>query len=147
MQRRLGKCQGYEYEANPSAIANALKDARKQAARESAQSTLYGKLAVDFFSCQKQLVSGVTLRISLRRSQDDFATISEAAGKNYKVKVDEANRFVRKLAVSDNVVGALEKTLLRTPAIFQYIEVITKTFLATMRSKVGSTKIFLQKNP
>ena len=28
------KCQGYEYEANPSAIANALKDARKQAARD-----------------------------------------------------------------------------------------------------------------
>ena len=68
------KCQGYEYEANPSAIANALKDARKQAARESAQITLYGKLAVDFFSCEKQLVSGVTLRISFRRSQDDFAT-------------------------------------------------------------------------
>ena len=47
------KCQVYEYEANPSAIANALKDSRKQAARESAQITLYGKLAVDFFSCEK----------------------------------------------------------------------------------------------
>ena len=125
------KCQGYEYEANPSGIANALKDARKQAARESAQITLYGKLAVDFFSCEKQLVSGVTLRISFRRSQDDFATISEAAGKNYKVKIDEANLFVRKMTVSDNVVGAIEKTLLRTPAIYRYNEVITKTFLAT----------------
>ena len=125
------KCQGYEYEANPSAIANALKDARKQAARESAQITLYGKLAVDFFSCEKQLVSGVTLSVSFRRSQDDFATISEAAGKNYKVKIDEANLFVRKMTVSDNVVGAIEKTLLRTPAIYRYNEVITKTFLAT----------------
>ena len=105
-------CQGYEYEANPSAIANALKDARKQAARESAQIILYGKLAVDFLSCEKHLVSGVTLKISFRRSQDDFATKSEAAGKNYKAKIDEVNLFVRKMTVSDNVVGAIEKTLL-----------------------------------
>ena len=123
------KCQGYEYEAIPSAIANAIKGARKQAARESAQITLYEKLAVDFISCEKHLVSGVTLRISFRRSQDDFATISEAAGKNYKVKIDETNLFVRKLTVSDNVVGAIEKTLMRTPADYRYNEVITKNFL------------------
>ena len=141
------KCQGYEYEANPSAIANALKDARKQAARESAQITPYGKLAVDFFSCEKQLVSGVTLRISFRRSQDDFATISEAAGKNYKVKIDEANLFVRKMTVSDNVVGAIEKTLLRTPAIYRYNEVITKTFLATTGQQSWTHEDIFTKEP
>ena len=97
------KCQGYEYEANPSAIANAIKDARKQAARESAQITLYGKLAVDFFSSEKHLVSGITLKISFRRSQDDFATISDAAGKNYKIRIDESDLFVRRMTVSDNV--------------------------------------------
>ena len=141
------KCQGYEYEANPSAIANALKDARKQAARESAQDTLYGKPAVDFFSSEKQLVSGVTLRISFRRSQDDFATISEAAGKNYKVKIDEANFFVRKMTVSDNVVGAIEKTLLRTPAIYRYNEVITKTFLATTGQQSWKHEDIFTKEP
>ena len=141
------KCQGYEYEANPSAIANALKDARKQAARESAQITLYGRLAVDFFSCEKRLVSGVTLRISFRRSQDDFATISEAAGKNYKVKIDEANLFVRKMTVSDNVVGAIEKTLLRTPAIYRYNEVITKTFLATTGQQSWKHEDIFTKEP
>ena len=73
----------------------------------------------------------VTLRISFRRPQDDFATISEAAGKNYKVKIDEANLFVRKVTVSVNAVGAAEKKLLRTPAMYRYNEVITKTFLAT----------------
>ena len=99
--------------------------------RESEQITLYGKLAVDFFSCEKHLVSGVTLRLSFRRSQDDFVTISETAAKNYKVKFDEANLFVRKMTVSDNVVGAIEKTLLKTPAMYRYNEVITKTFPAT----------------
>ena len=33
--------------------------------------------------------------------------------------------------MSDNVVGAIEKTLLKTPALYRYNEVITKTFLAT----------------
>ena len=67
--------------------------ARQLPVRESEQVTLYGKLAVDFFSCEKHLVSGVNLRISFRLSKDDFVTISETPAKNYKVKIDEANLF------------------------------------------------------
>ena len=103
---------------------------KKRTVRQSARITLYGKLAVDFFSCEKHLVSGVTLRISMRRSQDDFAVISEDPAKHYKVKIDEANLLIRKMTVSGNVVGAIEKTLLKTPAIYWYNEVIAKTFLA-----------------
>ena len=33
--------------------------------------------------------------------------------------------------MSDNVVGAVEKILLKTPAIYRHNKVITKTFLAT----------------
>ena len=106
--------QGYEYEPNPAGIAAASWDARQVAVRESEQITLYGKLAADIFSCEKHLVSGVTLRLSFRRSQDDFVTISETAAKNYKVNIDEANLFVRKMTVSDNVVGAIKKTFLAT---------------------------------
>ena len=72
--------------------------------RQSARITLYGKLAVDFFSREQHLVSGVTLRSSMRRSQDDFAVISEDPAKHYKVKIDEDNLFIRKMTVSDNVV-------------------------------------------
>ena len=61
--------------------------------------------------------SGVTLRISIR-SQDDFAVISPDPAKHYKVKKDEADLFIRKMTVSDNVVGAIEKTLLKTPEIY-----------------------------
>ena len=81
------RCQGYEYELNPAGIAAASRDARQVAVRESEQITLDGKLAVDFFSCEKHLVSGVTLKLSFRRSQDDFVIISETAAKNYKVKI------------------------------------------------------------
>ena len=67
----------------------------------------------------------------MRRSQDDFAVISEDPAKHYKVQIDNANLFIRKMTVSDNVLGAIEKTLLKTPAIYRYNEVINKTFLAT----------------
>ena len=141
------KCQGYEYEPNPAGIAAASRGARQGAVRESEQITSYGKLAVDFFSCEKHLVSGVTLRLSFRRSQDDFVTISETAAKNYKVKIDEANLFVRKMTVSDNVVGAIEKTLLKTPAMYRYTEVITKTFLATAGQRSWKHEDIFTKEP
>ena len=116
---------------NPGTIPTAISDIRKRTVRQSARITLYGKLAVDFFSCEKHLVSGVTLPFSMRRSQDDFAVISEDPEKQYKVQIDDANLFIRKRTVSDNVVGAIEKTLMKTPAIYRYSEVITKTLLAT----------------
>ena len=141
------KCQGYEYEENPGTIPAAISDIRKRTVRQSARITLYGKVAVDFFSCEKHLVSGVTLRISMRRSQDDFAVISEDAAKHYEVKIDEANLFVRKMTVSDNVVGAIEKTLLKTPAIYRYNEVITKTFLATTGQQSWKHEDIFTKEP
>ena len=106
------KCQDYEYNANPTAVANELKDKRKQAARESAQLPfMENLLRISFCSCEKHLVSGVSLRVSFRRSRVDIATIGEAAGQNYLVNLDEAKLLVGKMTVSDNVVGAIEKTL------------------------------------
>ena len=75
-------------------------------------------------------MSGVTLRISFRRSIDDF-TISDDAGKSYKVKIIEANLNVRKMTLNDDVVSAIEKTLLSSPASYPYLETITKTLLAS----------------
>ena len=141
------KCQSYEYEPNPAGIAAASRDARQVAVRESEQITLYGKLAVEFFSCGKHLVSRVTLRLSFRRSQDDFVLISETAAKNDKVKIDEANLFVRKMTVSDNVVGAIEKTLIKTPAMYRYNEVITKPFLATAGQRSWKHEDIFTKEP
>ena len=53
----------------------------------------------------------------MRRSQDDFAVISQDKAKHYKVKIDEVNLFIRKMTVSDSAVGAIEKTVLKTPVI------------------------------
>ena len=51
------------------------------------------------------------------------------------------------MTVSDNVVGAIEKTLLRTPAIYRYNEVITKTFLATTGQQIWKHEDIFTKEP
>ena len=71
------------------------------------------------------------LRISFRRPQNDFAIMSEDETEHYKIKIDEANLFVQKMTVSDNVLSAIGKTLLKTPAKYRFNEVVSKTFLAT----------------
>ena len=141
------KCQGYEYEADPTGVPAATITARQLTVRRSAQITMYGKIATDFFSCEKHIASGVTLRISFRRSQDDFTIVSEDGAKHYKIKIDEANLFVRKMTVSDNVVGAIEKTLLKTPAMYRYNEVISKAFLATAGQQSWKQEDIFTKEP
>ena len=50
----------------------------------------------------------VTLRISFGRSVDDFSLISDDAAKSYKMKITEANFYVRKMTLNDDVVSAIE---------------------------------------
>ena len=79
-------CQGYSYEENPGALSTGEVNTRKDLVRQSSECTFYGKVAVDFFTCDRHLLSGVTLRIAFRRSIDDFVIISDDIAKHYKVK-------------------------------------------------------------
>ena len=104
---------------------------RKNSVRESAECTFYGKVAVDFFTRDKHLLSGVTLCTGFRRSIDDFVIVSEDAAKHYKGKIVTANLYVRKMTLNDEAVSAIEKTLLASPAAYPYFETLKKTFLAS----------------
>ena len=85
-------CQGYSYEDNPGAISTVEVNRRKALVRQFAECTFYGKVTGDFFTCDRNLLSGVTPRILFRRSIDDFI-ISDDAGKSYKVKIIEADLY------------------------------------------------------
>ena len=102
-------CQGYSYEETPGALSTGEVNRRKALVRQSAECTFYGKVAVDFFTCDRHLLSGVTLRIAFRRSIDDFVIMSDDAAKHYKVKIVEANLYVRKMTLNDDVVSDIEK--------------------------------------
>ena len=94
----------------------------RELVRESREYWFYGPAGVDFFTCDKHLLSGVTLRLSYRRSHEDFLIISEDAAKHYKLQILEANLYVRKMTVTDHVLSAIESTLLKTPANYSYQE-------------------------
>ena len=83
----------------------------------------------------------------MRRSQDDFAVICRYASKHYKVKIDEANLYIRKMTVSENVASAIEKILLQALAVYRYNEVIIKKFLAiTGQQSAGNLRILLPRS-
>ena len=84
--------------------------ARKALVAKSQEANLLGKPASDSLTCDKHLIGGVTLRISYRRSNNFFVFISES-NKHYKVKLKEANLYMRKTTVTDPVLTEIERTL------------------------------------
>ena len=122
LQEKLQKnawlvCQGFYYENEPAKIDGADGHADDVAARKalvanSLENYFIGKPGSDILTCDKHSLSGVTLRISFRRSTNDLAVISES-NKHYKVRIIEANLYVRKMTIADHVLTAIEKTLLK----------------------------------
>ena len=81
-------CEGYYYEENLSAIDGNGRRAEEITEHKGLVAALnelklFGKIACDFLSCDKHLLSGVTIRLSLRRSPNDFVVMSEDAAKHY----------------------------------------------------------------
>ena len=120
--------------------------ARRALLANSQENYFIGKPASDILTCDKHLLSGVTLQISFRRSKNDFVVISESK-KHYKVKLVEANLYVIKMTVTDHVLTAIEKTLLNTPAMYRYTEVLPRTFLATTGIRSWSHEDIFSKEP
>ena len=119
----------YYYGENSSAIdGNGRRPEdvteRKGLVAASNELRLFGKIACDSLSCDKHLLSGVTIRMSLRRSPNDFVVISEDAAKHYKIQIIEANLYVRKMTVTDYVLSSIENALLKKPAIYNFTEVV-----------------------
>ena len=119
--------------------------ARKALVANSQENYFIGKPAKDILTCDKHLLSGVTLRISFRRSTNDFV-ISES-NKHYKVRIIEAILYVRKITIADQVLTSTEKTLLKTHAVYRYTEVLPRTFLATTGIRSWSHEGIFSKEP
>ena len=88
--------QGSFYEDNPSAIVGANGQAedvaeRKRIVAASIEFRLFDGIACDFLSCDKHLINGVTISLSMRRSPIDFVILSEHRDKHYQVEITEAN--------------------------------------------------------
>ena len=87
-------CRGYCYEDNPYSndCANGRAEdlvKRKRIVAASSVFRLFGKIACHFVSCDKYLISGVTIRLSLRRSPNDFVIMSEHAYKHLEKNLEK----------------------------------------------------------
>ena len=54
--------------------------------------------------------------------------MSEHQDKHYKIQIREANQHMHKMAVTVFVLSLIEKTMSKTPAKYNFIEVLPQTF-------------------
>ena len=141
------RCQGYTYEEGPGNNTSRPFTNRELESRRSGELTFFGKVAADKFSCDKHLLSGVTLRNLFVRSKPEFVLIHDDVTKNYKITITQANVYVRKMTVSEQVFTAIEKTLTKTAALYRYIEVLPKTFLIPTGSRSWSKEDVFSQEP
>lgn len=122
-------CQGYRYESNPGLVDHADIRNHSVATQNSQTVTFVGKLAVDLFSCPQLLLPNVNLVVRLIRARNDFVILSDKDGSHYTIHISEANLYVRKMAVTEDMYVSIEKTLLKSPAMYKYTETLPKTFI------------------
>ena len=134
--------QGYSYEENPGAIPATEVNRRKALVRQSAESTFYGKVTVEFFYLRSTCFKWRDAASFFSTTNRWFVTISNAAAKSYRIKIIEDNLYVRKMTLNYDVVYAIEKTLLSSPASYLYLETITKRFLLPLACKAGNKRMF-----
>jgi hypothetical protein len=76
----------------------------KQVAK-SKSLTLYGRVYSDFFtSCRQYLPPGVEIGVDLRRAVDNFSLCTPHKDKSYRIAVDNASLYLRRLTLRPSVV-------------------------------------------
>ena len=91
-------------------------------------------------------MSGGTLRIDFRRSIDYFVSMSDDAAKHYNVKIVEANLYVRKMTLNDDVVSAIEKICLLAQLPILTLKPLQNHVWLPLVFTVGNKKTFLPGN-
>lgn len=90
---------------------------RKELCKNSKIIDLIGALHFDLAAQPKLLINGVNLRIKLERHKDAFVLMSGTD--NYKIHIDFASLYVRKVNVSPSIIlgheKALEKGVIKMP--------------------------------
>ena len=133
-------CQGYRYRGQ-------AEDNEKEKEKDLASFTelgkfklqLYGAPHVDFLDCERLLLPGVTLHLRFYRSPNNCALesigdwseeeIKKVNQVPYSVVIDKASLFVNKIVLSDSVKISIERALVKSPAVYPYIESLNKSFI------------------
>ena len=89
---------------------------------------LIGKPHVDVFNVKKYLLPGVEIRIRLSRGKNAFSLMCKNKNSDYKIVINEAKLFLRKVKVSPEASLAIEKRLKLSNAIYPLVRTECKVF-------------------
>ena len=101
---------------------------RYELTRESQTLDMIGQLHCDIFQQNRLLLNLVDLKIKLTRSKPNFCLLSPNADKEYKVILEHASIFIRKVKVSPGVVLGHTKALEKCNAKYPIDRILCKTY-------------------
>ena len=141
------RCRGYTYEANAGDRTATVFASRRAETRESQEVTLFVKVAADIFSCDKHLLSGVTTPF-FGQIQTWICFDLWCRCQNLQNHPSQANLYVRKMTVSDQVFAALEKNFDKNTCRISLHRSFTKDLPnSTRQSKLEQRGCVFSKEP
>ena len=116
---------------NPLADAAECNDGlakRHQFIAESKTVSMLGPIHADVFFQERLLLPGVDVKVKLNRNKDAFCLLSSHAAPKYKIKIEKAALFVRRVKVNPSVMLSHAQTLETTPAKYPLNKVDVRSF-------------------
>ncbi|KAK6175876.1 hypothetical protein SNE40_014253 [Patella caerulea] len=107
---------------------------------------MLGKLHLDLFSQSKYLLNGVDMRLRFVRSKDAFCLM--AATNDFKVVIEKASLFIRRLKLNPSVIVAHASALMKRNAIYPIRRVDVKSFTIPAGNRsLDKDNLFLGQTP
>ena len=132
-------CHGYSFEEYPVAFDMHPFTDSANSLGTGITFSLYGRLAIDLFICEKILLPKTKVRIKLIRARPNFYMLSD--NPNVSLKIADCSLFTRKVLVAEPNHQNLQWNLEKEPAHYNYMETIARTFIIPSRQNQ-----FIQEN-
>ncbi|XP_033100493.1 uncharacterized protein F54H12.2-like [Anneissia japonica] len=128
--------------ANPTvgnAVANSGLKKRSEFTNGSRSVDLIGPIHCDMFFQDRMMLNGVDIKIKSHRSKNSFCLMSSEAAAEFKVHLEDASVYVRKVQLNPSVALAHAKALERGTAKYPLRRVEVKT-LSVPRGNLSFTR-------
>ena len=115
---------------------------------ESKSVSLLGPLYGDIFFQERLLLPGVDIKIKLNRQKDSFCLLSSGVEEKFKVVIEKATLYVRRVKVNPSVMLSHAKAIESSPAKYPINKVDVRSFtISAGNMSVNKDNLFLGQIP
>ncbi|XP_063951992.1 uncharacterized protein F54H12.2-like [Lytechinus pictus] len=115
---------------------------------ESKTVSLLGPLYGDIFFQERLMLPGVDVKIKLNRNKDAFCLLTSHATMKYKIVIEKAALYVRKVKINPSVMLSHAKGLENTPAKYPINKVDVRSFtIPSGNMSINKDNLFLGQIP